>query len=1116
MSIFFRRFEHGYVLLILLILLNSITAGGTSLSKSHDHLKMCNLPPSVGQIGRNMNQTAPVAVTGQSPSSRKLPDCSNELISLSCALTASFLTTLLASKFRFARHGSALQETSPFAARQAYSEATRLRAEWKMESLRKAIRKYLEAQLYWQTSNDKQQEAQALKGVAEVYGDLSEYRKAIDYYNQSLRLSQEASNQQLEIEILNGISSAYIELANTEKAFEYGNRAYDLSQKTRSRQGEARSLNNLGLTHFMLGDMMKAIDCFDRALVINQDMEVKQPIAETYLNLGYAQGNIGNVQQALSFYCKAHDLSQAVNDRRIQALALTAMGGIYTWLGEKQKAINLHDQALQLFRILGNQSGEAATLNGIGYAYDDLGDRSKALDCYTQALRLYQAVGNRNYAAITIGYIGRIHFLSGDRKKALDCYNQKLSISQAVMDRQMEAYTLKDLGAVFESLGDKQKALEHYEEAFALSRSVLDRRAQAYTLNNIGAIYASSGEQAKAFDHYKQALDLIRAAMDRRGEVLILYNLARVERDLGRLSEARVDIESSLQIIESLRTKVAGQPLRASYLASVYQNYEFYIDLLMRMHKQNPAKGFDVLALETSDHARAKTLLESLAEARTDIRQGVDVDLLAQERILQQKLNEKAEQQMRMLNGKFTAERVATIQKEVDVLLFQYQEVQAKVRNRSPRYAALTQPVKLSLSEIQQALDSDTFLLEYALGDEHSYAWLVTQTSVKSVELPRRSDLEEAALNLYNLLTSGNKLQPETDKQRETRLLQSEALYPETANKLSQMLLEPVADMLGTKRLVIVADGALEYVPFQALPDPRLKQASNDGWQPLVVSHQIIRLPSLSTLTALRKEITGRSSAEKAIAIFADPVFDKTDPRVKSVRSNAPKTASEEFPEVVQTRSWLRDLGQSARESGLLNKSMHFNRLPFSHQEASAIAALAPPEASLQAVGFDANRTKAMSSELSQYRIIHFATHGLLNDMHPELSGIVLSLVDRQGRQQDGFLRLNEIYNLNLPAELVVLSACQTGLGKDIRGEGLIGLTRGFMYAGAARVMASLWKINDRAAAELMEYFYEAMLGPQQLSPAAALQIAQVKMWKTQRWRFPYFWAAFVLQGEWK
>jgi CHAT domain-containing protein len=193
---------------------------------------------------------------------------------------------------------------------------------------------------------------------------------------------------------------------------------------------------------------------------------------------------------------------------------------------------------------------------------------------------------------------------------------------------------------------------------------------------------------------------------------------------------------------------------------------------------------------------------------------------------------------------------------------------------------------------------------------------------------------------------------------------------------------------------------------------------------------------------------------------------------------------------------------------------LRFDRLRATRREAEGIVTLAR-EKSLKAVDFQANRATATSAELSQYRLLHFATHGLLNSQHPELSGVVLSLVDEQGRPQDGFLRLHEIYNLKLGADLVVLSACQTALGKEIKGEGLVRLTRGFMYAGVPRVVASLWRVPDKATAELMKRFYQGMLR-EGLTPAAALRAAQVSLWKERRWRQPYYWAAFVLQGEWR
>jgi len=334
------------------------------------------------------------------------------------------------------------------------------------------------------------------------------------------------------------------------------------------------------------------------------------------------------------------------------------------------------------------------------------------------------------------------------------------------------------------------------------------------------------------------------------------------------------------------------------------------------------------------------------------------------------------------------------------------------------------------------------------------------------------------------------------------------------------MLLGPVASQLGRKRLAIVADGALQYIPFAALPAP---SSGNDGGrnsgaepQPLFVEHEIVSLPSASTLATLRHETAGRKPAEKSLAVLADPVFTDDDTRVRrdvgkeGVREKTRSADSEKID------IGFLQMTRSGRETGVVDAEGGFGRLLSTRREAAAILALVPERERMQALDFEASRTTALRPELGEYRIVHFAAHGMLNNIHPELSGIVLSLVDEAGRQQDGFLRLQDIYNLKLPAELVVLSACQTGLGKEIKGEGLIGLTRGFMYAGATRVVASLWKVDDRATSELMKRFYQGMLGPERLSAAGALRQAQLSIWKQKQWREPYYWAAFVLQGEWK
>jgi CHAT domain-containing protein len=262
-----------------------------------------------------------------------------------------------------------------------------------------------------------------------------------------------------------------------------------------------------------------------------------------------------------------------------------------------------------------------------------------------------------------------------------------------------------------------------------------------------------------------------------------------------------------------------------------------------------------------------------------------------------------------------------------------------------------------------------------------------------------------------------------------------------------------------------------------------------------MVEHEVTSIPSASTLAVLRQELQGRTPAEKVVAVFADPVFDKADERFGDVSRNAGEHHVEE-------------LAKSADEIAPLP------RLPYTRQEAEAILALAPATGRKAALGFEANRTAAMSEDLSKYRIIHFATHSFLDSMHPELSSIALSMLDRQGRPQNGYLRSHEIFNLKLGAELVVLSGCRTGLGKEVKGEGLYGMTRGFMYAGAKRVLVSLWDVQDQATARLMSDFYRGLLGPKRPSAAAALRAAQIAIWRDGRWQAPYYWAGFVLQGE--
>jgi CHAT domain-containing protein/Tfp pilus assembly protein PilF len=939
-------------------------------------------------------------------------------------------------------------------AQRAFEEANQLRDKGTAESLRRAALKYQESLPLWRTLKDRATEALTLNEIGFIHSSLGETQKALDYYGQAL----------------------------------------PLFRLVEDRVQEAGALNNIGMVYFKVGELQKALEYFGQSL----------------------------------------QLKRAVGDQRGEANTLANMGVAYSQMGELQVALEHQLQALSLRRALGDKRGEALTLGNIGVVYSKLGEGQQALDYYGQALPTRRALKDRTGEAVTLYNLGLEYLWSGELQQALDYFNQSLPIRREVGDRLGEAYTLSATGVVYSELGEPQKALGYYQQALSLSQAVGDRIGEALTLTRLGLANSSSNKHDTALDYFTQALRLNQDVGNRLGEATALYNIARAERDLGRLNKAEAQIEDALNIIESIRGKVYSQESRASYLASKQNFYEFYTDLLMQMHQGQPSAGLDAKALQVSERRRARSLLDMLSEARTNIRQGVDPVLLERERSLQQQLSIKSERLTRLLGGKHTAEQESAARKEIEALLSGYKEVETQIRAKSPRYAALTQPQPLSLQEIQQqVLDDDTLLLHYALGKDRSFLWAVTPTSITSYVLPKRAEIEAASRRVYDLLVA-----------------KADALYPEALTTLSQMLLKPAVEQLGRKRLVIVCEGALQYIPFGALPIPvargqgsGVSEAGGRGqgsevsekqiahrpptpdprpptpdprplppaYRPLILNHEIVSLPSASVLAVLRRERGTHKSAPKTVAVLADPVFEKNDLRVQGSIKRQPMNERHETEKGPEKSSPISDVERSIRESGL----SRFDRLVLSRREAELITALAGGGQPLKALDFAASRATATSPQLGQYQIVHFATHSLINNQHPELSGIVLSLVDKQGQPQDGFLRLYEVYNLKLEADLVVLSACQTALGKEIKGEGLIGLTRGFMYAGAPRVVASLWKVSDKATAELMKQFYQKMF-KEGMRPAAALRAAQVSMLRVRQWQAAYYWAGFVLQGEWK
>jgi CHAT domain-containing protein len=510
----------------------------------------------------------------------------------------------------------------------------------------------------------------------------------------------------------------------------------------------------------------------------------------------------------------------------------------------------------------------------------------------------------------------------------------------------------------------------------------------------------------------------------------------------------------------------------------------------MQLHQQKLDQGYDIQAFNVTERSKARTLLELLTESRADIRNGVDPQLLQQERDIQTQLDAIDKRRLELANSRTeNKEQIATLETQRANLQTQYRDIQTQIRATSPKYAALKYPQPLTLEQIQQQiLDDNTVILTYSLGSDRSYLWLVSKTEMSSYLLPSGQTIED----LVN-----KKVRPQLTNPRASR-----TSFIADTTELSNILLKPVLEKIGNKRIVIISDGALQYIPLGALPDPR---AENGQYQPLLVNNEVDYLPSASTLQTLRTETQNRTPAPRTLAVLADPVFSTDDRRInqQSPTNTTSATNSNGLPLVAQ------NLDRAARDA-----RGNWNRLPGTRQEAEALLNLVPESSRLALFDFQANRENALNSQLSQYRFIHWATHGFANAQKPELSGIVMSLVQENGQPQNGYLLLGDIFNLSFNAELMVLSACETGLGEVVKGEGLIGLTRGLMYAGTPRVVTSLWSVPDEQTANLMGKFYTKML-QENLRPAEALRLAQLEMFRSHSWMAPYFWAAFTFQGEW-
>ncbi len=980
-------------------------------------------------------------------------------------------------------------------------EGEALWAEERSDAAKTALDRFRRASELWKVAQDSSGQALACRKLGVTLHALGKPDESLKQLLQSLELARGAGQPDAEAAALNAIARVSLDLGRMEEASTSGERALALSRTNHITRREAEALNALGDVYSFSGRFAESLAAYAEALAVSKTVWDRDGEAAALLNQGYAQVDLGRMSDAQASYESALSLWSALDNRRGQAATLTALGHLHAIVGENERALSLYRQASALSEPLGDPIGLARIQAGLGAVHLNLGEAGAAVGFYQRSSELFRAARYPNGEATALLWLGACLSSLGQQTKALDEFAKVLALSRSLADRRLEAQALEGLGRAHLERGEPQPALERFRESRSLAANIGDRKWELYSLNGIAMARHKLGDHQQALADLGEALNISERVKSRFETSLTLFNLARVESSLDRIDQALIHIQHSLELAETLRSDIASLDLRASYLASIRARQELEIDLLMRLAERSSGVEYDGLAFDASERARARSFLDGLAETRASITEGVSPDLLEREQSIRRSLNAKAQQLTRVQSESGKSVEANALRREIDAMTASHHEIEAQIRAESPRYAGLTQPKPLSLHEVQvQVVNDQSVLLQYFVGESRSYVWAVTQSGIEGFVLPARDEIDRLVRSYREALTAPARAPLSSRESSSARFADARAL--------SRMLLGPVEAYLSHPRVLIVSDGILNFLPFSALPDPRRTMSDARNEVPLIAEHELVYLPSASTLALVRGTWNQERRWPKAARVFADPVFEADDPRIGTagrtvVASRGTNSHPAEAAEPLKRA--LRDVG------GL--GSAGVPRLLESRREARDIAALAPDID--VALDFAANRESAMSATLADYRVIHFATHGIIDNDHPELSGVVLSLFNEKGERQDGFLRLHDIYNLTLPADLVVLSACSTALGREIIGEGLIGLVRGFMYAGSRRVLASLWKVDDEATSELMTRFYRAMF-EKGLAPSAALQAAQVELLKTKRWAHPFYWAGLVLQGEWK
>ncbi|HMT08619.1 MAG TPA: CHAT domain-containing protein [Pyrinomonadaceae bacterium] len=856
-------------------------------------------------------------------------------------------------------------------------------------------------------------------------------------------------------------------------------------------ENRAAVFYSLGLFEYSFGKVGKARSYFEQAEPIVQSTEDPRIICQVYIYSGYSAIREDDPFTTLDKANTALSIAQQYDYAKGRSNANFALAYTRVVLGDNQLALETLKAAEADLLPDADMLEHAIILNTKASIYLELGRLDVARPNYQRAIEYFDRLKNPRGRMSAMLSIADIEFGLDNKQEALRLYEEVRKIATSLDDKFQLGVISERIGDVAFSNGELNVALEKYRSAMSAYESKGVRLARIE--NSIALVLERIGDTAKA----QALIESARVNNDKIRDPVELarnyFHLARIAAGRGDAKKAESHIVESIKITDKLHSSIDGSDLRTSYFAKVTDRFDLYVSLLMSGKLGTDQQRARSDALAVVERSRARTLRDTLALAGSDFRRDASPEIVKREREILTVLNLKKSRLTDLLTDKGDAAETETLEREIAQTEEDLDNIRLQLRRDSPIYSQLKSPDNFDLADFQaNVLKDDELLLEFSLGVQESYLWAVDKQSIAAFKLPSRAIIEGKVNRLRELLGSRELKPGESLEVYDSRIKAAEADYASEARALSNELFGQAYQHFAGKKLIVAADGRLHQFPVGALPVPTAQ-----GIEPILLSNEVTYVPSATALKILRMERNADRKPEQDVLVFADPVFSRSDERV----SNRDSSVEPTFAAVLSTFRNVESLTS-------------LSRLPASEDEARSISEVVGTRRTKVLSGFSANRDGVMKGDIEDFRVVHFATHGLIDENRPELSGILLSVFDSEGKELDGgFVRMQDVFGLRLNSDLVVLSACNTGIGKEVKGEGVMSINSAFLQAGARSVVSSFWKVDDVATKELMTEFYRGLSGDG-LAPSAALRQAQIQMFKDSRFRSPFYWAAFAASGD--